>query len=1175
MKHPTVASLHATLDAFRRRRRAFLLLRQLSVFCAVAALLVFGFTLLFDRLQPSPGLAVLLWIALLALLGLLGWHLCGELRQRHASFRKLAHHVEDHLPDLEQRLLTCLEFSEDELRFGRRGVSQQFIAKLWNDAGQQMRHQQRELRAITPTRRSWWSLAAASATVFAVAGLLLSSASLQDSLTRMIWPFGAAGFVAGAALPPEVELLVEPGDVELQRGDGLTVTARVTGAAPQALTLRLQDDKVNWRDVPMGDDRRGSDSVSFSHYIPEVHEDTLYYATFHLAPGFLSSDDGTRSSRQYRISVFDLPRVEQIDVAFDYPDYTGIDDQLEEDGGDLIAPVGTAVEISVTFNKAIAAAHLEFEPLGEAEAVTELPLSLDGKVGSATFTISEDSLYRVRASDHAGLANPDPLDYHVRTIADQPPELVLRRPGRDQDVMPLEEVLLEIDASDDYGLTRFDLHYSVVGADEAVVDFLPGQQVRNVSGEQLLYLEELGVEPGDFVSYYLSLADNNGLDGPSEVTSDIYFLQVVATDREFRRSQGGGAGAGQGRDSSALVTMQKDIIAATWKLQNRQGQVSAEDFAADAGIIAESQQEAIGRVRMSIGRLSERLNLSDDSYDQAVRNLGLAIEQMNEAAAELGLLQVSSALQPEQAALQYLLKAEANINRTAITMQRGAAAGGSTQQEREGLRELFEMELGQLENRYENPNRRNQSARQQEQANKLEELARRQQGLTRAQRNLARRSNELTEEQRRRELERLMRQQQRLSEEAGQLAQRISEEQRTSSSRQRRDAQNASGSERALQQAVQQMQQAAASDSPSLAAARSQKALDNLRRQQRQLGEQQHRSVNELARNLRQRGERLLEQQRQLREALDAASRELGLGQTTQALRDEQALGQLLEAQQGRQQQLDDIEALLRALIVRGSNGEQRLLSQAQRASRELRPIREEMRASDRVLRDGMVNLAADIEQSLEEQIGELAQDLAQLAPGRPGANPLQQTAMDAGELREQLEELERQLAAYSENGAEPGAGPDTGADTDQASVGELREQLQRSRQLAQQLDQQMRQQARQGSAGRGLGGDRYQTRGEIRTDGGNLPWGKARSIAQQITRQDIEDFLNQPELLAALLQPVIELEGALRAQAELDALDERLHATLEEEIPDEYRDLVRDYYRILSEQQAAEGPAR
>ena len=154
-----------------------------------------------------------------------------------------------------------------------------------------------------------------------------------------------------------------------------------------------------------------------------------------------------------------------------------------------------------------------------------------------------------------------------------------------------------------------------------------------------------------------------------------------------------------------------------------------------------------------------------------------------------------------------------------------------------------------------------------------------------------------------------------------------------------------------------------------------------------------------------------------------------------------------------------------------------------------------------------------------------------------------------------------------------------------------MREQLQRSQQLAEQLQDQLRDQARGGQqstqAGQaGARGNRQQIGvpvgeseqragmgGAINTDGNNLPWGNARSIRQQLTQQDIEDFINQPELFRQLLQPIIELEGALRAQAELDNINNKLYASFDEEVPEEYRDLVQEYYRVLSEGQGSDSP--
>ena len=85
------------------------------------------------------------------------------------------------------------------------------------------------------------------------------------------------------------------------------------------------------------------------------------------------------------------------------------------------------------------------------------------------------------------------------------------------------------------------------------------------------------------------------------------------------------------------------------------------------------------------------------------------------------------------------------------------------------------------------------------------------------------------------------------------------------------------------------MQEAAESDSASIAAARSQKALENLRQQQQQLNEQGERSVNQLAQNLGQRGQQLLQQQRQLQERIAETSRQQGLGQTRQSVRNDEA----------------------------------------------------------------------------------------------------------------------------------------------------------------------------------------------------------------------------------------------------------------------------------------------
>lgn len=1212
MSSTTFESLRDTLKTLRRRRRNLLFLKYGSYFAIAAAAMLLAILFLASWLQPGRGGTIFLFLGFVSMLLAVVYLLLRLLNQQSTDDRKLAHYVEDHIPDLEQRLLTSLEFSDEELKTGRKGVSQQFIQQLWQDAQIHVHEQQEQVETVAPASASWYSLAGAAGAACLVLILLATSDALFTAAGRLIWPFAIEETVELVEIRPEIEISVEPGSIDMQRGESVTIIARVVNAIPGSINLRLQNDNVNWRDVTMNLDGSGSESATYSYFIPSLEEDTNYYVNFDEA--------GEQSSEQYQITLFDLPKVDQIDLDFDFPEYTLLEDFLEENSGDMVVPEGTVVDFQVTFNKPVREALVTFDSAYSEEGTDaeedtlssyeSIQLDIEGNLtGRGQFTVTHDGVYRITAQDFDDLATINPLDYFIRAIEDTPPELSLQRPGQDQEVMPLEEVVIQVGASDDYGLSQFTLNYSVVGSDEVAVDFLPEQQSKAVTGDELIYLEDLSVEPGDFVSYYLTLADNNALEGPATVISDIYFLQVIPTDQEFRRSQGasGGQGAGGGQgdggDSSALVSVQKDIIAATWKLKNRQSQVSQQEFESDAEIIAESQRDATDRALKSIERLAERLNFSDDTYDNAVENLSLAIDQMNLAAADLDIEQVTSALKPEQMALQYILKAEANINRTDISMQQGGGGGGagSAQQEREDLRELFEMEMGQLENRYETPESRSGggSPESAAEADKLEELARRQEGLTRAQRNLARREEQMTEEQKRRELERLRRQQEQLSQEVSQLAQQMSRGQQPNQSQasqqqagqqqsqqsgqqsgQQGQSAQAGGQQSPLQRAAQQMQQASESESAAIAAARSQKALENLREQQREMGGESERSVNQLAQNLGQRGQQLLQQQRALQDALQEKIREQGLGQTRQETRADADLQGLVEAQQQQQRNLDEIEDMLRAIIARGDSEDQRLMSQAQAATRELRPIKEEMQTSNRVLRNGMVNLSVDIEQELQNPMEELAQSLMALNPasGESASDRIQTAASDAEALREQIEQLQQQVAAYSDEGESDDGQPGSGT----PSVREMRQQLERSQQLAQQLSNQVQESQAGGQAGaRGQQGGRSQIGGrggqqqnsgvgEAQTQAGTSALGNARAIRQQLSQQGIEDFLNQPELFRQLLQPIIELEGALRAQAELDNINSKLYATIDEDIPEEYRELVEEYYKVLSENQGA-----
>src|SRR5690606_19889609 len=141
--------------------------------------------------------------------------------------------------------------------------------------------------------------------------------------------------------------------------------------------------------------------------------------------------------------------------------------------------------------------------------------------------------------------------YTIDVLTDGAPTVSIAKPGRDTQASPIEEVFVEARADDDFGIRNLELVYSVNGEAEKSVRLFTGSQARmpEVSAGHTFYLEELGLKPGDFVSYYAKATDNDAVSGAKPATSDIYFMRIRPLSKDFRQAQsqamGGGGGGGQ------------------------------------------------------------------------------------------------------------------------------------------------------------------------------------------------------------------------------------------------------------------------------------------------------------------------------------------------------------------------------------------------------------------------------------------------------------------------------------------------------------------------------------------------------------------------------------------------------------------------------------------------------
>ena len=309
------------------------------------------------------------------------------------------------------------------------------------------------------------------------------------------------------------------------------------------------------------------------------------------------------------------------------------------------------------------------------------------------------------------------------------------------------------------------------------------------SGLHTLFMEELGVQPGDFVTYFARARDvSRGRRaterGATSSSSRSNRSKKSSSRHSSSMGQGGGRATEQGLE--ALAEAQKQIIVATWKLDAR-ARRAARDAASqqDVKAVSKAQTELRSRTEQTSAQTSRtsgdpRRRRGLPGAAPGEDPLGRAVEAMGRAVSELDKVSTTAALPHEMEALNYLLKAIADARRREVTRSQQAGGGGGSNRSEADLSTLFDQELRKRQStNYETPNsteQRQDDNQQDDLLERIRELARRQDALNRQQRDLARNRDQLEEAELKRQLERLTREQNELRQQAEQLAQRMQQQ---------------------------------------------------------------------------------------------------------------------------------------------------------------------------------------------------------------------------------------------------------------------------------------------------------------------------------------------------------------------------------------------------------------
>ncbi len=940
---------------------------------------------------------------------------------------------------------------------------------------------------------------------------------------------------------------ISPGDVQIEKGESLEITAELKNKTEGQFNLYYQYSSTVWQKVLM---EPGLDRKTFLYRFLNIQEPFMYYVEL----------DPNRSP-EFSVSIYEFPQVVQIDLKYTYPAYTGLPVQYEENTGNIRGLRGSEVMLTVTTTGSVVSSELVFSDSQTVELSDQGNHLFQGK-----FVIQDSKTYHIKLTDQEGKNNKFPEEYRITPVEDELPLIRIMDPQRDVRVNAVEEVVVAVSVSDDFGIASTVLQYSVNGMDEEQINLLDNEMSgeKEISSSHIFYLEDFSLEPGDVISYYVEAVDHFHEEEPA--LTDMYFIEVTPFDADYRQvaNQGGGdAPAGGSSGGSQTVMNQQTIINATWNMLRQQKQMAAEEFEEASISLEQAQTNLKDAIEQRIQSTAFSVEMAaDEESQEIVGYLRDAVEQMGAAVEKLHERDFREALTPERKALNFLLKADAKNKEKLVQQQRqmasSASSGNSGSQMEDRMTELMELELDISKDKYEIQQQtpEEQNREMDEAMRKLEELARKQQRLTQNSREVMQQ-----EAPDRRELERLQRDQQQLQQEAEDLARQMREMARS-------NEQISSQMQERIEDITQRMresEQEMESNNMQQAVARQRQALDELDRLQRSLGSSLSDNTREMLDEFVQDYNRLREDEGQLAQNIREINDEMQNDQGR--IPDLDSLNRLVEE---RQQQID----ALRDIMDQASVIEEQSLQQNQEIATQMKNLentiqREEiennMNFSRELMDRGYINSANILEEEIQASLDNLENEMDALSAGVPPTEEeaLSRSLEDIREMRDRFEDILTERTQNESDQNRPDVPSQQGQDSGQRqqntqssssqneSGGGIRDRNDeiRMERLLEQTQQML---------------DRLES--DFQEDAGvqhaleRFRRLNTAAFRGQLLDEGAEDFFKRN-----VYDPLSQLESVLLGRWDEIELEKKLYEMKKEEVPPEYQRMVDRYFESIS----------
>ncbi|MBK7936150.1 MAG: DUF4175 domain-containing protein [Lewinellaceae bacterium] len=239
---------------------------------------------------------------------------------------------------------------------------------------------------------------------------------------------------------------------------------------------------------------------------------------------------GNTESLDYTLEVLKKPNILSFSTKLNFPAYIGRAAEELSNVGDLVVPQGT--NIGWVFN-AQNTDNLLLRFGNDPNVETK---RFDDELFQFNRRALKDETYKVFLRN-ALLSGADSVAYTIAVIPDLHPQISVEE---FKDSANVKLSFFAGDASDDYGLQNLTFNYQVKKAKGGQMP-MNTVKIEKPAGKQVQYeytwdVRNLNLEPGDEVTYYFEIFDNDGVNGSKSARTGLMQYRMPTLD-EFRQQQ--------------------------------------------------------------------------------------------------------------------------------------------------------------------------------------------------------------------------------------------------------------------------------------------------------------------------------------------------------------------------------------------------------------------------------------------------------------------------------------------------------------------------------------------------------------------------------------------------------------------------------------------------------------